>query len=80
MWYIDPMSTDAKKLLDDALLLPRTDRAGLAACLIESLEGLMEADCEAAWREEVRRRVHDLDGGQAQTVPWPEARSRILSR
>jgi putative addiction module component (TIGR02574 family) len=74
------MSTDAQRLLDNALQLGRSERADLAASLIESLELSSEADSEAAWRDEVQRRCRDLDDGNVKTVPWDDARPRILAR
>jgi putative addiction module component (TIGR02574 family) len=35
---------------------------------------------EAAWSEEIARRIEDLDSGKAKTVPWEEVRHRISSK
>lgn len=71
------MTPAATRLLQSALSLPEQDRAALAAALIESLDGPADPDAEAAWAEEIRRRVAELDAG-APTIPWPEARAAIL--
>ena len=68
---------DSKQLLVEALRLPEAERAALAGELIESLETEVDADAEAAWSVEIRRRVEDLNAGRARTVPWDEARRRI---
>jgi len=73
------MTANAKQLLDDAMTLGRAERADLAASLISSLENGSDPDSEAAWREEVRRRVQGLDDGTSRTVSWEEARTRILA-
>jgi putative addiction module component (TIGR02574 family) len=78
MWYNDAMNTTVKRLLDEALQLPETERADLAGSLIESLDPQGDEDADAAWAEEIGRRVRDLDTGVTQPVPWPIARQRIL--
>ncbi len=39
-----------------------------------------EPDCEPdpAWEEEIVRRLEKLDSGEVASVPWPEARQRIM--
>jgi len=69
---------NAKQLQAEALRLPPEERATLASELIESLEEGIDNDAEAAWSLEIRRRLERLDAGLAKTVPWAEARRRIL--
>jgi putative addiction module component (TIGR02574 family) len=71
------MTPAAIRLLRRALSLRKADRAALAAALIESLDGTADPDADAAWADEIRRRVAALDAG-APTVSWPEARAAIL--
>ena len=66
-------------MLANALQLPLEERAALAGKLIDSLDGEIEEAAEAAWSVEIRRRLHRLDAGLATTVPWTEARRRILA-
>lgn len=68
---------DAKQLLIEALRLPEGERAALAGELIQSLEHTVDADAEAAWATEVRKRLDRVDTGVARTIPWAEARRRI---
>jgi len=70
---------DAKRLLAEALQLPPEERAALAGELIQSLDSEVDDDAEAAWSAEIRRRIERLDAGLANTVPWAEARRRILA-
>ena len=72
------MNSSAKQLLDNALDLPDSERAELAARLIESLDPGADSDVDAAWDDEIRRRVQELDSSQVTAVPWPEARRIIL--
>ena len=68
-----------KQLLTAALQLPPEERAALAGELIQSLDEQIDADAEAAWSVEIRRRLERLDTGRAKTVPWSEARRRIIA-
>jgi putative addiction module component (TIGR02574 family) len=72
------MSANAMDLLARALQLPEKERGELAARLIESLETGADEGAEAAWSEEIKKRVEELQSGQAKGVPWPEARALIL--
>lgn len=65
------MTTGSESLLHEALRLPATDRANLAARLIESLDDDQvepDPDYDAAWAEEVERRIADLAAGRVTTV------------
>ena len=70
------MNTHAGNLLNDALQLDNADRADLAACLLASLDGA--ADLDPSWEDEIKRRLHAIDSGQAVMIPWEEARQRIF--
>lgn len=73
------MVMDPKQLLAEALQLPPEERAALAGELIQSLDPEVDEDAEAAWSVEIRRRLERLDAGLANTVPWADARRRILA-
>ena len=72
------MTTIADDLFTEALRLPEGTRAALAATLIDSLDTAVDADAEAQWAVEIRRRVAALDAG-APTTPWDEARKLIAA-
>ena len=74
------MAKDVTALFRDASELSDRDRATLAGLLIESLEADAEPDVEAAWSDEIKRRVADLDAGNVETIPWEEVRRRLLDR
>ena len=74
------MKRDTSKILEEALKLPIEARAALAGSLLESLDEVVDENVEATWADEIARRVDDLNAGKAKTVPWSEARRRILSR
>ncbi len=74
------MTPDPGKLLEEALKLSPEARAALAASLLESLEADVDEGVEAAWAEEIAKRIRELDSGAVTPVPWSEARRVILGR
>ena len=73
------MTQDTTELLKKALALPVAERAELAGSLIESLDNTSDKSVEAAWDEEIDRRMKDLDSGGVQAVSLEEARKRLSS-
>lgn len=55
--------------------MPREDRAGPAAALIQSLDE--EAEVERAWSEEIRRRLEELRNGTVETIPVEEVLAEL---
>lgn len=77
------MTGEASRVLHAALQLPARDREELVELLEQSLdEGSIE-EIEAAWIEEVKRRVAEIDSGEATLVSSESARrmrAEILER
>jgi putative addiction module component (TIGR02574 family) len=66
-------------LLDAALKLPEDARSELADRLLDSLESFYASpEIEAAWAEEIKRRIDDLKSGREKGIPWDEARRMIF--
>lgn len=74
------MTKRAEAVLKEALSLGESERAEIAGRLLESIEPPAEADVERAWREEVRRRVAQIDAGEARLIPWDEVREQLFAR
>ncbi len=74
------MNKQSEALLTLALELSEAARAELAAAILESLEPPEDADLQAEWRAEVRRRVAGLDSGDVETVPWEDVREELFQR
>ena len=72
------MSPEVDELLKRAMALPPEDRGALAASLLDSLdEGLeVNPDIEAAWQQEIARRMEEIESGKVKTVPWREVQKR----
>jgi len=69
--------TDTQKLLSQVLELPESDRAELAARLLESLGSGNDTGVDDAWAEEIERRCAASDAGTNVTSDWDEVRQRI---
>ena len=71
------MSQRGRKLLHDAMDLPVSERAGLAADLLASLDGEPEADVEAAWASEIERRAREALANPDDDVAWETVRAEL---
>ncbi len=40
----------------------------------------VDEDVEAAWAEEIERRVRQIDSGEVKTIPWEEVRAKLYAR
>ena len=66
----------ASELLKKALTLPDHERAELAGNLLDSLDPAVDEDAEAAWQEEITRRLAEVETGKVKTIPWDEVRRK----
>jgi putative addiction module component (TIGR02574 family) len=75
------MTQDATELLKRALALSEEERAELAGSLLESLDDAHEDPeaVEAAWSEEIARRIEDLDSGKVKPVSLDTFRRKLSS-
>jgi putative addiction module component (TIGR02574 family) len=74
------MTPEVSKLLEQALSLSVEEQEALADSLISNLGGKVDEAVLAAWDDEIKKRVADLDSGRAKTVPWAEVRQRNLAK
>lgn len=74
------MGRKLHELFREASELSEPERAELAGLLLESLEGEPDEDVEAAWAEEVERRVRQIDSGEVKTIPWEQVRAELYAR
>src|SRR5437867_1592613 len=78
--YNPLMARNIKELFREAAQLPERDRATLAGLLLETLDPAPEPDLEAAWSEEIARRVAEIEAGTVETIPWDEIREELSGR
>ncbi len=74
------MARTLQEIYREASELPDRDRAELAGMLLESLEGEPDPEVEAAWAEEVERRIRQIDSGEVKLIPWEQVRAELFSR
>ncbi len=67
---------DAARVLQEALALAAGERARIAHELIQSLEP-EDPDATAAWSDEIRRRVDEIEAGTAELEDWETVRARL---
>jgi hypothetical protein len=70
------MSPKAAEVMEQARQLTEDERRELA---IELLDSAVEPEIEAAWTEEARRRVAEVESGQVATLSNEEALRIIAS-
>ncbi len=71
------MAIPKEQLFQEALHLDDETRAALTGVLIESLDTEIEDGVEAAWLEEIERRMESLDAGEVKTVSWDKVKERL---
>lgn len=76
------MPTVVEELSARAKTLPVEDRARLAEELLDSLHEGEDADADAAWDDEIERRVAEIEAGAVELVPAEDvhAQARRLIR
>jgi putative addiction module component (TIGR02574 family) len=75
------MSAQGLEVFDKALALSTQDRGVLIHQLIESLdEEPAEEGVEAAWDEEIKRRVDDVRLGRVKTIPGEQVMKELRAR
>jgi putative addiction module component (TIGR02574 family) len=68
------------EIYQEASELPDNKRAELAGLLLDSLDGEPDPGVEAAWAEEVERRVRQIDSGEVKMIPWEQVRAELFGR
>ena len=63
------VTSRVSEILERARMLSTEERGLLIDRLVESLDGPAEAGVEAAWDEEIKRRVDDIRSGRVKTIP-----------
>ena len=72
--------TSVVEILRTALELPPDARAMLAGHLLESLDDSEQTEIDAAWSEEIERRIRDIDEGRLKLIPGEEVLAELRSR
>jgi putative addiction module component (TIGR02574 family) len=65
------------ELSQKALSLSLDERAQLAEELLRSLHGAIDPDVDAAWDQEIRRRVAEVESGAAKLIPAADVFAQV---
>lgn len=68
-----------RDLLEEALALPVEQRARMVLELLRSL-GPNAPAADAAWLQEIERRLREVDAGDADLESWEDVKKRLLRR
>ncbi len=71
------MSSKLAEITQEALGLPYQEQLRLARTLLERSEATGDAGAEAAWEDEIERRIQRIDAGLAQSRPFAEVVAEI---
>jgi len=79
------MSPDAQRLLDEARQLPTEEFNWLIGEMLRlgddpAEEDLSAAEVDAAWSEEIKRRLDEIDSGKVKMIPGEEVLARMDAR
>ena len=74
------MERNLKEVFQEAVRLPERDWATLASLLIETLDPVSEPDVEAAWSEEIKRRLAEVDAGTVELIPLEDVRAELFAQ
>jgi len=72
------MIASAKNLFESAMSLDDQERAELVGLLLSSFEDDADEGVDLAWKDEVSRRVAELDLGVVQMITWSKVRSEAF--
>jgi putative addiction module component (TIGR02574 family) len=74
------MNTQAKQVLQSALALDPDDRVEIAETLMLSLDEKRAAEIEAAWAQEIERRIESIDKGHVKLIPADQVMREMRER
>ena len=71
------MSSKLAEITQEALGLPDQEQLRLARTLLERSEATGDSGANAAWEDEIERRIQRIDAGLAQSRPFAEVVAEI---
>jgi len=74
------MNRSFTEIAEEAMTLPQNEQLRLARTLLEKAEASGDIGAEAAWEEEIERRIHKIDAGLAQGRPFADVLREIDRR
>jgi putative addiction module component (TIGR02574 family) len=77
---MEVMDYQAEDILRTALNLDPGDRADIAASLIASLDPQKDEEVDAAWADEIKRRIEQIDKGEVRLIAADEVLRSMRER
>jgi putative addiction module component (TIGR02574 family) len=74
------MNRSAQQILEDARQLPPDEVDWLIETLLIKGNHEPEAEIEAAWDGEIKRRLDEIDSGAVEMIPFEEVHARMVAR
>lgn len=74
------MNRSFGEIADEALALPQSEQLKLARTLLEKVEASGDVGAEAAWEQEIERRIQKIDAGLAKGRPFADVLRDIDER
>lgn len=71
------MTTEAKKIFEQALALPEPERSALIDALADSIVGADDDDLSPEWKAEIARRIEAIERGDSRLIPGDEVEARV---
>lgn len=71
------MTGDSKRVLEDALALPPTERALLVEEILSSFDFPSRQEVDSLWAQEVKERIDAYNRGEMKSSPAQEVFDRI---
>jgi putative addiction module component (TIGR02574 family) len=74
------MSPGAQRILEEALQLPPDELDWLVESLLIKDKNEPEAEIEAAWDGEIKRRLDAIDSGAVEMIPAEQVHAEMIAR
>jgi hypothetical protein len=74
------MNRSFSEIAEEAMALPQRDQLRLARTLLEKAEACGDVGAEAAWEDEIERRISRIDAGLARGRPFEEVLQAVDRR
>jgi putative addiction module component (TIGR02574 family) len=74
------MSRSAQEIFEDARQLPPDEVDWLIESLLIKENHAPEAEVEAAWDVEIKRRLDEIDSGAVKMIPAEQVHARMMAR
>jgi hypothetical protein len=75
--HFPAMSMTLQELVSEARQLPRAQMAELFDVLLEETFAAPDAETEAAWQQETRRRVAEIEGREITGIPGEQVMAEL---